>query len=96
MYCRHFLHAAAHCRFWTLLAGAKHHKDQFLPDIVDLARAKLICDSNITHIVGCVIGDDFADRGHLVWSPHETWCFGFVHGLPVSVVKISVSDIGLI
>jgi len=49
-----------------------------------------------THIVGCVIRDDFADRGHLVWSPHETWCFGFVHDLPVSIAKISVSDIGVI
>jgi hypothetical protein len=48
MHCKHFLHAAAHCRFWTLLAGAKRHKDQILPDIVDLARAKLICDSNIS------------------------------------------------
>ena len=47
MYCRHFLHAA-HCRFWSLLAGAKRHRDQILPDIVDLARAKLICDGNIS------------------------------------------------
>jgi len=48
MYCRHFLHAAAHCRFWTLLAAAGDHKDEILTTIVDLARAKLICDTGIS------------------------------------------------
>ena len=48
MSCNRFSHAARHCRFWTLLAGAGNNKDQILPTIVDLARAKLICHHKIT------------------------------------------------
>jgi hypothetical protein len=46
--CNRFPHAARHFRFWTLLAGAGNNKDQILPTIVDLARAKLICHHKIS------------------------------------------------
>ena len=35
-------------RFWTLLTGASNHKYEILSEIVDLARAKLICQHKIS------------------------------------------------
>jgi hypothetical protein len=46
--CRNVPHDAGWCRFWTLLAGAGHHKGEILATIVDLARAKLICNHDIS------------------------------------------------
>jgi hypothetical protein len=45
--CRNVPHDAGCCRFWTLLAAAGDHKHEILPTIVDLARAKLICNHDI-------------------------------------------------
>jgi len=46
--CNDILHTAEHYRFWTLLAGAEDNKNEIVKRIVDLARAKLISQQNIS------------------------------------------------
>ena len=47
VFCTDVPHAAGHCRFWTLLAGAED-KDQIISTIVDFARSKLIFQHEIS------------------------------------------------
>jgi hypothetical protein len=40
------------CRFWTMIEGAKDRKDEIIPLIMELARAKLLCSDSIAKDFG--------------------------------------------